>query len=175
MSDNQKDVAGVIVFPPLIPLTVLIVGVALDWLFPLAIISVVPFALRAVVGAALFVIGVSMLILAERAFERVGTNVNPFQPSLAIARGSIFGRLRNPMYVGWPRGFSASSSAFGLEWTFVLFVAGVFVLHFGVVLREERYLERKFGERLPELQEERAALRLQALSVPLPYARTATG
>ena len=31
-------------------------------------------------------------------------------------------------------------------WTLVLLVPMAFVLHFGVVLREERYLEAKFGE-----------------------------
>ncbi len=146
MPDNKKDAPGVIVFPPLIPLTVLVVGAVLDWLFPLSIISVVPFWPRAVLGAALFALGIAMAVLAERTFERVGTNVNPFRPSLAIARDSIYGRLRNPMYVGMGLALIGVILAFGLEWTFVLFVASVFVLHYGVVLREERYLERKFGD-----------------------------
>ncbi len=146
MAENEKDVPGVIVFPPLIPLTVLVVGVALDWLIPLAMISVVPFWARIVVGVLLFALGVSMLIRADRAFKRVGTNVNPFQPSLAIARDSIYARLRNPMYVGGSIALLGIIIAFGLEWTFVLFVLSCFALHYGVVLREERYLERKFGD-----------------------------
>ena len=146
MPDNEKDVAGVIIFPPLIPLIVLVVGVILDWLFPLSAFSRLPFLLRVIVGVVLFVIGLAMLILARRAFVHVGTNVNPFQPSLVIARDSVYSRLRNPMYVGGILALIGITLAFSLEWTFILVVVSCFVLHYGVVLREERYLERKFGE-----------------------------
>ena len=102
MSGHEKDVPGVIVFPPLIPLTVLVVGVAAR-----LVLSAGGDLARAVRGRAsssassLFALGVAMLDhAAERAFKRVGTNVNPFRPSLAIARDGIYGRVRNPMYVG---------------------------------------------------------------------------
>jgi len=35
---------------------------------------------------------------------------------------------------------------FALEWAFLLLIASLVLLHYGVVLREERYLERKFGD-----------------------------
>ncbi len=50
------------------------------------------------------------------------------------------------MYVG------GSIAALGLalvldsDWMILLLVPALLVLHFGVVLREERYLESKFGE-----------------------------
>jgi protein-S-isoprenylcysteine O-methyltransferase Ste14 len=146
MPDNQKDVAGVIIFPPLVPLAVLVVGVPLDWLFPFGGLNQLPFIPRLVVGAVLFAIGLTLAIAGERAFKRVGTNVNPLQPSLAIAENGIFAHLRNPMYTGMGFGLFGIALAFGLEWTFVLTFVGLAVLHFGVVLREERYLEQKFGE-----------------------------
>jgi protein-S-isoprenylcysteine O-methyltransferase Ste14 len=145
MSD-EKDVPGVIVFPPLIPLAVLVVGILLDWLFPLALLSSVPVVVRAVVGVALFVVGLSIMIAARRTFMRVGTNVNPRQPSLKIARDGVFAHVRNPMYFWGCLGLVGIILTFGLEWTFLLLVVGSLVLHFGVVLREERYLERKFGD-----------------------------
>jgi protein-S-isoprenylcysteine O-methyltransferase Ste14 len=145
MSDKE-DVPGVIVFPPLIPLTVLVVGALLDWLLPLGVLNSIPVVARAVVGIALFGLGLALLVSGERAFERIGTNVNPFQPSISLASSGVYGRLRNPMYVGGSTGLVGVILCFGLEWTFLLFVASCFVLHYGVVLREERYLERKFGE-----------------------------
>jgi protein-S-isoprenylcysteine O-methyltransferase Ste14 len=36
--------------------------------------------------------------------------------------------------------------AFASDWTLVMVVPCALVLHFGVVVREERYLEAKFGE-----------------------------
>jgi protein-S-isoprenylcysteine O-methyltransferase Ste14 len=145
MSD-EKDVPGVIVFPPLIPLTVLVVGILLDWLSPLTILNGIPFALRAVAGGILFVAGLSVMIGGRGTFVKAGTNVNPREPALKIVSHGIYSHLRNPMYVGGMVGLLGIILAFGLEWTFVLLVIGSLVLHFGVVLREERYLERKFGD-----------------------------
>ncbi len=146
MPGKDKDAPGVIVFPPLIPLIALIVGAILDWLFPLPIINALPLALRIVLGVLILAAGLAMGRAAQLAMNRAGTNINPFQPSLALARDSIFGRVRNPMYVGGSLVFVGIIVVFGLEWTFVLFVLSCFVLHYGVVLREERYLERKFGD-----------------------------
>jgi len=36
---------------------------------------------------------------------------------------------------------------FALDWLLLLIVPSLLVLHFGVVKREEEYLERKFGAR----------------------------
>jgi protein-S-isoprenylcysteine O-methyltransferase Ste14 len=145
MSD-EKDVPGVIVFPPLIPLTVLVVGIVLDRLLPLTVLNGVSPPLRAVAGGILFVFGLWVMVGGRRTFVRAGTNVNPHQPSLKIVSEGIYSHLRNPMYVGATVGLLGIILAFGLEWTFVLLVIGSLILHFGVVLREERYLERKFGD-----------------------------
>lgn len=143
---EKPDVPGVIVFPPLIPLVVLVAGVLLDWLLPFAALNWIPFLLRILVGLVLFVFGLALLTGANRAFKRAGTNVNPFQPSLAIVGSGIYSHLLNPMYVGGCIALFGIVLGFALEWTLVLLIVSLFVLHFGVILREERYLERKFGD-----------------------------
>jgi protein-S-isoprenylcysteine O-methyltransferase Ste14 len=146
MPDNAKDVPGVLIFPPLVPLAVLVVGALLDWLLPVQLLNQIPLVVRVVPGVTLFAIGLVLAISGERAFKRVGTNVNPLRPALALAEEGIYTRLRNPMYAGMGFGLFGIVIAFGLEWTFVLTLVGLCVLHFGVVLREERYLEQKFGD-----------------------------
>jgi protein-S-isoprenylcysteine O-methyltransferase Ste14 len=145
MSDD-KDVPGVIVFPPLIPLAVLVIGILLDWLLPLSFLSPIPLALRIVAGIALLALGIASAIIGNRAFKRIGTNVNPMQPALALAGEGIFAHLRNPMYVGMGLAVLGIAIGFALEWTLFVLVVGALIMHFGVVLREERYLERKFGD-----------------------------
>lgn len=145
MSD-EKDVPGVIVFPPLIPLAVLIIGIPLDWLLPRSFLAVIPLTVRVVLGVALFAVGLAGAISGNRAFKRIGTNVNPMQPALALAAQGIFAHLRNPMYVGMGLAVLGIAIVFALEWTLFALVVGALVMHFGVVLREERYLERKFGD-----------------------------
>jgi protein-S-isoprenylcysteine O-methyltransferase Ste14 len=63
-----------------------------------------------------------------------------------LVTSGTFERLRNPMYVGWTIALVAFALIFESDWILVLVVPGLLVLHCGVVLREERYLERKFGE-----------------------------
>ena len=68
------------------------------------------------------------------------------QPSLKLAGEGIFAHLRNPMYVGMALAVLGIVIGYALEWTLIALIVGALVMHFGVVLREERYLERKFGE-----------------------------
>ena len=105
-----------------------------------------PLALRVVLGPILLAAGIVLAIAGERAFKRIGTNVNPFQPSLTLASQGIYAHLRNPMYIGMLAAVLGIVLLFGLDWTLLFALAGALVMHFGVVRREERYLERKFGE-----------------------------
>ena len=87
---NKEDVPGVIVFPPLIPLVVLVVGILLDWLVPLGFLAAIPLSVRVVAGLAGVAFGLWALISARQRFKSIGTNVNPFEPSLAIAHDGIY-------------------------------------------------------------------------------------
>jgi protein-S-isoprenylcysteine O-methyltransferase Ste14 len=60
--------------------------------------------------------------------------------------GRIFAWMRNPMYVGLMLLFAGISIALGSDWMLILLVPMAVILHFGVVKREEHYLEAKFGE-----------------------------
>ena len=70
----------------------------------------------------------------------------PWKPSTALVTGGIFGRLRNPMYVGLTLLLAGLSILLASDWMLVMTIVFVPVIHFGVVKREERYLEAKFGD-----------------------------
>ena len=144
MSD-EKDVPGVLVFPPLLLLAVLAVGILLDWLVPLDFLSPIPTPVRLTLGPLLFLLGLVSAIVGKRTFDRIGTNVRPTQPALKLADQGIFAHFRNPMYVGMGLAVLGIIVGFAFEWTLFSLVVGALVMHFGVVLREERYLEQ-FGE-----------------------------
>jgi len=142
-----SDNAGVIAPPPLIGLATVVVGVLLDWLMPLSVLSrLVNWPVRAAIGALLFVAGAPLLVIAERTFRRIGTNVPPWEPTLKLATAGIYERTRNPMYSGVFLMMAGFAIAFALDWMLLLIVLAALVIHFGVVLREERYLEAKFGD-----------------------------
>jgi protein-S-isoprenylcysteine O-methyltransferase Ste14 len=50
------------------------------------------------------------------------------------------------MYVGLGSLVAGIGVGFASDWTLVLLVPAALVIHYGVVLREEAYLVRKFGE-----------------------------
>ena len=86
------------------------------------------------------------MIGADRIFQRIGTNVRPSQPTLALATTGMFTWTRNPMYVGGSLALLGIAIGFALDWVYLLLVVSLPFVHYGIILREERYLERKLGD-----------------------------
>ena len=144
---EARDSAGVIAPPPLIALAAVVLGLALDWLIPAYVVSVLlSLTERIIIGAMLIAAGGALAIPAMRGFRSAGTHVEPWKPSSALVTGGIFGWLRNPMYVGLALIVAGLGIALASDWMLVMLVPAVLLLHFGVVKREERYLEAKFGD-----------------------------
>ena len=144
---EARESAGVIAPPPLIALAAVVLGLALDWLMPAYVVSVLlSLTERIIIGAMLIAAGGALAIPAMRGFRSAGTHVEPWKPSSALVTGGIFGWLRNPMYVGLALIVAGLGIALASDWMLVMLVPAVLLLHFGVVKREERYLEAKFGD-----------------------------
>jgi protein-S-isoprenylcysteine O-methyltransferase Ste14 len=71
--------------------------------------------------------------------------VEPWKPSSALVTEDVFQWLRNPMYAGVVQLLAGLAILIASDWTLVMTFVFVLVLHVGVVKREERYLEAKFG------------------------------
>lgn len=136
------DRPGVLVLPPLLYLAALIAALALHWLFPLTL--PLPAFMRWA-GAALILAGVACAGIARSEFVRVGTNVNPMQPATALVKAGPFRFSRNPMYVSLAVVYIGLALLTRVAWLPILLPAVLAIMHWGVILREERYLARKFG------------------------------
>jgi protein-S-isoprenylcysteine O-methyltransferase Ste14 len=154
MRDHSSDIPGVIVFPPLIPLSILIVGIILNVVAPLDLLKHVPLLVRIIIGTIAFVVGLGMVIAAGRNFRQIGTNVNPSQPTLVLATTGIFRRTRNPMYVGGSLVLLGIATGGALDWVLLLLILSLPLVHYGIIRREESYLERKFGEEYRSYQKQ---------------------
>jgi protein-S-isoprenylcysteine O-methyltransferase Ste14 len=147
MFQPAQDSARVIAPPPLIGLGALFIGLALDWILPAYLVAtVLPLWTRLGLGALLVLGGLALMQTAKRAFQHLGTEVKPWLPSTRIAASGPYRYMRNPMYVGGVLIIAGLALALGSDWTLVMLVPTAAVLHYGVVLREERYLEGKFGD-----------------------------
>lgn len=146
MQDIQ-DNAGVIAPPPLLALAAILLGLFLDWLLPAYVLTLLlSTASRVVIGAVLIGAGFALIIPANLAFRSAGTHAEPWKPSVVLVTDGIFERLRNPMYVGGSLFLAGLSILLASDWMLVMTIVFVVVLHFGVVRREERYLEAAFGD-----------------------------
>jgi protein-S-isoprenylcysteine O-methyltransferase Ste14 len=143
---NVPDSPGVIIMPPLLLLIIVLGGLVLDWLAPLGLLSRLPLLPRGAVGAILIFLGIGLAAGGRARFLTAGTNVKPYLPATVLVTSGTFARLRNPMYVGWTIALVGFAVLVASDWILVLMVPSLVVLHYGVVLREERYLEQKFGE-----------------------------
>jgi protein-S-isoprenylcysteine O-methyltransferase Ste14 len=142
---GAPDVAGVIALPPLIFLGFLAAATVLEAILPLPI-PVAHSLARYVAGAVLAAGGFVMIAMGTRRFAAAGTNIPPTLPTTALVVDGIYRRTRNPLYLGLTLIYLGLGVAAGSLWAVGLVVPLLSVINVGVVTREERYLERKFGD-----------------------------
>ncbi len=143
-TDNGgKDTAGVIAPPPVIYLAFLMIGFGADALWPVAVLPQGP---RYAAGAAVIALSLALAFSAFGQFRRHKTSFKPHEPSTALITEGPYRFSRNPMYLALSLLYAGIGIAADGPWTLALLVPLLVVLHYGVILREERYLERKFAD-----------------------------
>lgn len=142
--NDTPETAQVLIRPPLAWALAVIAGLVLDWLEPL------PFLLEdwpaGMVGAVVFVLALVLAIWAIDTMTRAGTNVPTNRPTTAIVEGGPYRFTRNPIYMGMFGGLIGLGIAFDNPWLLAMLVPFALVIRYGVVAREEAYLERSFGD-----------------------------
>jgi protein-S-isoprenylcysteine O-methyltransferase Ste14 len=132
--------------PPLLYLACLVLGFALDRLLPLPLPHAELPAVGWTAGGALIAIGVAIMATGIRNFSRADTPVPSNQAVRALVTTGIHGWSRNPIYVGMLLVYAGIGIAARSPWVLVLALPLFVILRYGVVAREEAYLERRFGD-----------------------------
>jgi len=143
MSESAPT-AQVLVRPPLAWALAVVTGFVLDWLEPL---EFVPEDWPAgLLGAVVFVLALALGVWALDTMTRAGTNVPTNRPTTTIVEVGPYRFTRNPIYMGMFGGLIGLGIAFDNLWLPLMLVPFALVIRYGVVAREEAYLERKFGD-----------------------------
>ncbi len=138
----MNDRPGVIAPPPLIYAAFFALGCWLArLLMPVEFPHVIRMAGVLVIAAGLLLGGFGFFTM-----RRAGTNVDPYRPAVALVTRGPFGRSRNPLYLSLTTVYIGAALLFNVAPAIVLAPVLMLVMHFGVVRREERYLEAKFGD-----------------------------
>lgn len=142
-----KDAAAIRVFPPGIPLATVLIGVVLQRFWPIGAGFALHTPLRYWIGGAIIVLSVYALgFRSISAMRRTGQSENPYTETTEILEAGPYRFTRNPMYLQMVLaciGFAVLLSNF---WILLLTPVCALVLHYLVIIPEESYLERKFGE-----------------------------
>lgn len=138
--------AGVIARPPLLFLGALLLGGVLDRLLPLRFVIPGDDTLRWTIAAFLILVGLALAVAGIRNFSRAGTPVPTNEPTLALVTSGIHRRTRNPIYLGLFLIYAGIGTAAQSAWILILTLPLAITIRYGVVAREEAYLERRFGD-----------------------------
>ncbi len=143
---NDTATAGVIARPPLLFLGALVLGIAADHLLPSPFNVPGRGAVGSMIASALIVVGLGLAVAAIRNFSRAATPVPTNVPTRALVTTGIHGWTRNPIYAGFFLVYVGIGIAARSPWILILTLPLAFTIRYGVVAREEAYLERRFGE-----------------------------
>jgi protein-S-isoprenylcysteine O-methyltransferase Ste14 len=140
---TQADNPGVVVWPPLLFGIGVLAVLLLSWLWPLPAFF---HPATVWVGVALLSLGVACNAWGARSLRKAGTNINPSLSATALVTSGPFRFSRNPLYVAGSLVFLGLTLVLNSLWGVVALVPLLVVMHYGVILCEERYLAAKFGE-----------------------------
>jgi protein-S-isoprenylcysteine O-methyltransferase Ste14 len=144
ITDATTDTANVRIRPPIAWTVAALAGLALNWLLPL------PFVPAAVpagwLGATVFALALALFAWAIATIARAGSNVPTNLPTTTIVDTGPYRFTRNPIYLGMVLGLIGLAIALNSLWLLLALVPFVLVIRYGVIAREEAYLQRKFGD-----------------------------
>ena len=137
-----EDTARVLAPPPLIYGGALAVGFGIDVVLGSPHVAG---GLRWGAGGTLVVAGTGLMGAFVSAFRQARTAVDPYRPTTAIVTTGPYRLTRNPGYVGMALLYGGIALTSGALWALLPLPVAMLAIDRGVIAREERYLERKFG------------------------------
>ena len=143
---NDPGTARVVARPPLLFVVALLLGLAADHLLPLAFAVPEAGPVHWTIAALLIVVGLAIMAAGIRDFSRGGTPVPTNQPTRALVTTGLHSWSRNPIYVGMFLVYDGIGVAARSPWTVILTLPLAITIRYGVVAREEAYLERRFPD-----------------------------
>jgi len=147
----KRTSSSVIAPPSLIALAIIIFGVALGKLWPAEII---PTPWQYIAGGAIIAAAMLLITNAFRHFSQVNTPVPTYRTPTTLVTSGVYAITRNPIYLSMMMLIMGLGVTLDNIW--LLLLAAVFqqIIRWGVIAREEKYLEAKFGEQYRTFKEQ---------------------
>ena len=142
---TDTGTAGVIARPPLLFLAALLLGFVSDRLLPLPFPVPTIDLVRWIIADSLILIGLTLFAAGIRNFSQARTPVPTNEPTRALVTTGTHGWTRNPIYLGMFLVYGGIGIAVRSPSILILTLPLAIAIRYGVVAREEAYLEQRFG------------------------------
>lgn len=96
-------------------------------------------------GGALCLTSVLIAACAAYQFYKAKTHIEPWQPATALLQSGVFQYSRNPIYLAFVLFTLGLGIFIGQILICLSTIPAVVTLHYLVIIREERYLAKRFG------------------------------
>lgn len=145
MPAAPPESAGVAFPPPILYALGFGIGYGLHRLRPVAL-QAGGGRMRIVVGGVLIALAAGLAASALLLFRRAGTSPIPHKPTTALVVRGPYRFTRNPMYVSLAALYLGLGLLVNSLWPLLCFPVVIGMVERWVIVREEAYLERRFGD-----------------------------
>jgi protein-S-isoprenylcysteine O-methyltransferase Ste14 len=143
-TENKRRRHAAVKFPPpAIFVLLILLGFALGFLMPLG--TGLPPALAAL-GYVFVAAGIAIALIVAGAFKRANTAIEPWKPTTSLVTDGLYAWSRNPIYAGFCLFNLGVGIAANNLWIVLSIFAGAWLVYKVAIEKEERYLEREFGQ-----------------------------
>jgi protein-S-isoprenylcysteine O-methyltransferase Ste14 len=143
--ENKKDNPGIHIPPPLIYVIVYLAAVFIQKTVPVND-SLFCKPLMKIIGVIFLIIALLFLFRSLRQFFQSKNTVITIQSANSLQTNGIYSITRNPMYLGLALIYLGISCLIGNWWNIILFSFLLLIIQEFIIKREEKYLQREFGQ-----------------------------
>jgi protein-S-isoprenylcysteine O-methyltransferase Ste14 len=130
------------IIPPLVYLAGLVIGMTVGYWLPTRFLSP---ATAWTLGGVLMIAGAVLVASAVGLFARKGTTVRPDRAPAVLVVDGPFTFTRNPMYLGLTCIYLGVTAGLQSLWALIILPVVLYIIWREVILKEEAFLERRFG------------------------------
>jgi len=146
---KAKDHPGVYFPPPLLYVAIFLISIAIQKQLPLPVMffqTNVAF----ISGVSLVVLGLTIMLPAVIRFFKTRNTLVTIKPANSLQTAGIYTISRNPMYLGLLILYVGIAFLKGSLWTFMFIPVVILGITYLVIVKEEKYLSRAFGDNYVE-------------------------
>ncbi|MBE2224594.1 MAG: isoprenylcysteine carboxylmethyltransferase family protein [Anaerolineae bacterium] len=127
-----------------------LISIAINYVVPISLLQGIFRQALIPIGIILIIIGIGFVVLARREFAYFSQPTDPGHPTTKVVNTGVFAISRNPLYLASVFVFLGLALALNMPWALVMLLLSIIICLYVLIIPEEQYLTKKFGEEYKE-------------------------